>query len=523
MNREEAIKRVKSLNLNSKDMEALSTLVPEIVESEDEKMRKIISDILLIDSDEIRKILDANNVLMQDIDSWLEKQGECHISHDDEIMIEQLTEYFTTGHGLQNISETVVEWLNDVKEKLKKQGRLMKALQISNARIGELIEKNYYLKEQFEKQGEHDMGISEATKQKLEDKLHEALEKETSESFNKFLDEQKLADKVEPKFHEGEWIVFNGLTLLVNEVVQGYYRTISKGGITNSYDWDIDKSARLWTIQDVKDGDVLYSLDSNRPFIYKERNGYEQATAYCGLNIYGKFFVWDTKDCVITLSNYVPATKEQRDTLMKAMADAGYTFDFDKKELKKIEQKTATMSLDEAIEHCKEKSCGNNACALEHKQLERWLTELKELKEQNPAWSEEDERMYRGLHNLIYSTPYCDSRKELSDWLKFLKDRVQPKQKQEWSEEDEEALEVAIIALENMYSEDSPLDCYAGHHMPFDKAANQLKYLKERYTWKPSDEQMDALDYYANSLCTYCDRQDDLRSLFNVLKKLREE
>ena len=47
--------------------------------------------------------------------------------------------------------------------------------------------------------------------------------------------------------------------------------------------------------------------------------------------------------------------------------------------------------------------------------------------EQNHAWSEDDERMYRGLHNLIYSTPYCDSRKELSDWLQSLKDRVQLK------------------------------------------------------------------------------------------------
>jgi ribosomal protein L16 Arg81 hydroxylase len=48
---------------------------PELKESEDEKMKKIISDILLIDNDEIREILDANNVLMQDIDAWLEKQS----------------------------------------------------------------------------------------------------------------------------------------------------------------------------------------------------------------------------------------------------------------------------------------------------------------------------------------------------------------------------------------------------------------------------------------------------------------
>lgn len=42
---------------------------------DNEKIRKTISDILLIDSDEIREILDANNVLMQDIDTWLEKQN----------------------------------------------------------------------------------------------------------------------------------------------------------------------------------------------------------------------------------------------------------------------------------------------------------------------------------------------------------------------------------------------------------------------------------------------------------------
>jgi hypothetical protein len=54
-----------------------------------------------------------------------------------------------------------------------------------------------------------------------------------------------------------------------------------------------------------------------------------------------------------------------------------------------------------------------------------------EIIEQKPTWSEEDERMYRGLHNLIYSTSYCDSRKEFSDFLNSLKDRVLPQPKQE--------------------------------------------------------------------------------------------
>ena len=42
----------------------------------------------------------------------------------------------------------------------------------------------------IEKQGKNNMGISEATKQKLEDNLNKALEKETPESWNEFLDKQ---------------------------------------------------------------------------------------------------------------------------------------------------------------------------------------------------------------------------------------------------------------------------------------------------------------------------------------------
>ena len=47
---------------------------------------------------------------------------------------------------------------------------------------------------------------------------------------------------------------------------------------------------------------------------------------------------------------------------------------------------TINMSLDEAIEHCKEMSekCANGKCALEHKQLYDWLNELKVYRMFNP-------------------------------------------------------------------------------------------------------------------------------------------
>ena len=193
--------------------------------------------------------------------AWLEKQGECHISHDDKIMIKQLTEYFTTGHGLQNTNETVVEWLNNVKKKLEKRGEIEsdnddieaeeKGIReafnkiedekqgeqkpILNVPTREVIlsiwdlgnewkeltngcisteygtqldyiqkhwhESEYYLRE---KQGEHKPSIEMITPE-------ESLGID-SDTYNKIVDEciygeQKPVDKVEPKFKVGDKII----------------------------------------------------------------------------------------------------------------------------------------------------------------------------------------------------------------------------------------------------------------------------------------------------------------------------
>ena len=43
------------------------------------------------------------------------------------------------------------------------------------------------------------------------------------------------------------------------------------------------------------------------------------------------------------------------------------------------------MTLNEAIEHCKQKACGNSECALEHQQLAEWLEELQNY-QNSPVW-----------------------------------------------------------------------------------------------------------------------------------------
>jgi len=155
---------------------------------------------------------------------------------------------------------------------------------------------------------------------------------------------QDKAELVEPqpKFKVGDWLVYKngnffagGLTeAQVVKVKDGVYFFAS--GTSGSFKF-IDECCRLWTIADAKDGDVLFSLDSKQPFIYKERPQFSQARGYCCINKFGEFGVWNTSKCVICTDKYVPATKEQRELLFQKMKEAGYEWDADKKELKKIQ------------------------------------------------------------------------------------------------------------------------------------------------------------------------------------------
>ena len=232
-----------------------------------------------------------------------------------------------------------------------------------------------------------------------------------------------------------------------------------------------------------------------------------------------------------------------------------------------------------------------------------------ELVEQKPAWSEEDKEMIQDIINdiaIAQEQVYCKSRCEDEiNWLKSLKDRVQPQPKKEWSEEDRLHYMNVLEALEYVkgcksdydkieaaksdiawfkflkdgvlpqpkpeWSEEDEyntafiietllgLDGDKEYLAKCKKMANWLKSLrpqnwtkedKERYIsclqrlstgnpeqpetinskwfkehvypqkqWKPSDEQMDALeDAIADAVSSI--QKHSLESLYNELKKL---
>jgi hypothetical protein len=85
------------------------------------------------------------------------------------------------------------------------------------------------------------------------------------------------------------------------------------------------------------------------------------------------------------------------------------------------------------------------------------------------------------------------------------------KQQLAWCEGDEYCIHQLIVFCENcMVQDDGAKRC-----------AQWLKSLKERYAWKPSDEQMNTLEYYMHNLvCTK--HKEILFGLYSDLKKLKE-
>ena len=381
--------------------EALETLIPELIETEDEKIRKIISDILLIDSDEIREILDTNNVLIQDVYAWFEKQGKQ----------KPINSQFTP-----------------------------------------------------EQAGVLDKHI------------------------DKFI-EQKPADKIEPKFKVGDWIVSNldKKARQISEVhfdeYNSYYVVDGKSVNLEEY----DRLHHLWALTDAKDGDVLvcpkYAGDIiPNIFIFKNIE-IKDNDVFCYCSFLEKF---RTESYVANAdpinTDFYPATKEQRDTLIKAMTDAGYTFDFNKKELKKIEQ-TLAYKVEPKFKKgdiIKEKETGNLFYVNTVEDF-GYTLHYKNYIEKGCVMSFK----YEDNYELVEHTPA-------------------------WSEEDEINLKKAIWYVENpapMVVKDSML-------------VEWLKSLRPQSQWKPSDEQIEALDNarHSNPFNVHV-----LDTLFHDLKKLREE
>ena len=485
---DEAIGRANELiyvsDKSSLQRKTVEHIFPELKENED---RKIKSDIQYA----VRCAYGDNSSKTESILAWLEKQKTS----------EEAWQYLRENHSSSEMSD------------------FQAAMNIAVAKAY-----NEGYNDGLEKQGEQKPIISD-------DALREGIahfgitQYQIDNWLKKYVDverqgKKKSADKVEPKFHEGEWITDGEKVWKIGYIEDDMYiehrGTISAGGAIKS----IDKHYHLWNIQDAKDGDVL-RCENGWTCIFKTLVNDETFSSYCFMDS-TKWFCETGSECHTLKEEFVkayngkiyPATKEQREQLEKAMTDAGYTFDFERKELKKIEQKqedTSELSDFESALFTAFSDAWQQYLRGEEVNVAQWAKEhseelleiiQKELCKQNPAeWREEDERKISSIMYLLHTL----GNNNFDSWLKSLKDRVHPKQG--WSKEDERMIDNIIFELEENQENISGV----GYKIDW------LQSLKDRYTWKPSEEQMEALIKFVDTGNTDA---IILESLYNDLKKL---
>jgi hypothetical protein len=111
--------------------------------------------------------------------------------------------------------------------------------------------------------------------------------------------------------------------------------------------------------------------------------------------------------------------------------------------------------------------------------LRRWLTDIIHIKYDKSTWSKEDDVMVHDILGWIPAKSRPEYNQRRADWLKSLKDRVQPEQ--EWSEEDEEMIGGLNNCLDELEKENGWRYIYVNSkNVELNKVRNWVKSLKQR-------------------------------------------
>ena len=142
-----------------------------------------------------------------------------------------------------------------------------------------------------------------------------------------------------PKFKKGDRVVYcnEDVDSITGIEENGY--TINEGGFIP---FACEDSMQLWDITLAKDGDVL--ADGVGIILFRKIGNEKYADVvdyHCVALTRGKFEIQEGFEYWGDVIEYDlhPATKEQRDTLYKAMHESGYEWDAEHKQLRKIEPK----------------------------------------------------------------------------------------------------------------------------------------------------------------------------------------
>ena len=151
--------------------------------------------------------------------------------------------------------------------------------------------------------------------------------------------EQKTDDKVEPKFKVGDWIILPlGIIAHIDSINSTDYQVTTTDGKICDFKISKQDNYRLWTIADAKDGDLIYVSTEEKGIqaIFHEHKN-DTIFFHCYLCT---DFVQGGCMPIGSVELTYPLQKTHYNRFFEKMHEAGYEWDNEKKELRKIESKT---------------------------------------------------------------------------------------------------------------------------------------------------------------------------------------
>lgn len=366
-------------------------IFPDLKESEDDRiMRAIVRFIQMEVEDEkvgnkwiawLKKKCQVKDSTISQHENKTCKENEDSLTSEDERIIHWIRKELESKYVVDNIVNSLMA--DKAFAWLEKQGEHANFL--SKIQVGDKVTRN-----------EDGVLINLSRKNRVAKKCEQIL----ANSAKTCKDEQKTPDKVEPKFKVGDWVVHNNTNFIFQVVSIGSYgyEVINRENHKRIISSDYKDKYHLWTIQDAKDGDILYSQKGAGVECVHLIHGWEKIQL-TGNTLYS-MCTYRMEDNEIVAGGigavwwegvkdkFTPATKEQRDLLFKKMHEAGYEWDAEKKELKKIDQ---NFILNEV--------------------------QPKQITPEEPAWSEEDEINRDLVYNALNQVYDMAQNKNLSAWI----------------------------------------------------------------------------------------------------------
>lgn len=344
---------------------------PELIESKDEKARKALIKFFSTTAPGGQTC----GVDDRDILAWLEKQGEpnpdyCHHEVDLSNCSDEYRKAYYNGWNNCNIQHSQCQsesndalkclingmkfYYEDNNEATWGTGKFSMKVKDILSWLEKQGEPNPYSGTSFEYNGHtwgmcaRDGGVEIGCDRNLKAFLsseksfiypNNSQESTASESVMEAIKEEVVnngAEEYKPKFQIGDWIVNpGGEALHITGIKDSCY--IFNDELHYWMTRYCDQKCHLWTIEDAKDGDILYTYyDPLLVFILKGNSKkYFNIEYYCNYDIIYSCFHCDP-GCLHPTpreGQLRPATKENRELLFRKMKDAGWEWDSENKKL----------------------------------------------------------------------------------------------------------------------------------------------------------------------------------------------